>query len=342
MFQKGRLSKFELLRMLAMFMILLSHYCVHGVRAVTNYNIDLLHESFYYLCSSFGEIAVGIFFMLSGYLLYAKSPNFRRARNLLGQIYFYSILFLLVWGGYRFLGKNQSVINAEYFINCLFPIGRSTWWFISVYILLYVACDSFRCIFDEMGKNIFIKVILFFWLFFFFVPAFVGEPFRSLQRGIFFFLCGRYCRIYKPMKDKSKIVLFIAVIFFLICTVFIDFASVYVSSQFNISEPVMKRFSSGVRSGFFIPFCAILIFIIFEDIDIGSIKWINTLSAGTFGVYLIHDSPLRMLIWKVFRIKFAWETPFFALFAFFSCSLLFVLCIAIDLLRRKLFKFFLK
>lgn len=189
-----------------------------------------------------------------------------------------------------------------------------------------------------MEKNLFIKVILLFWIFFFFVPAFVGEPFRSLQRGVFFFLCGRYCRIYKPMQNVSKRFLFVLMILLLVVCSFASFAGDFVSTHFNIPAGLMKRFITGFRSGFLVPACTICIYQIFDSLDIGTINWINVIASGSFGVYLIHDSPIKILIWKIFRIENAWKSPFFIVFALSSCVFLFSICILIDLLREKVIK----
>ena len=103
-----RLSNFELMRMVAMFMIVASHYAVHGITA---FNAGYLQESVplinKFLVIGLGEggsIGVALFFMLSGFFLCKKdNPHCIR---IITQTFFYAIVLtsafivLKLWGGY--------------------------------------------------------------------------------------------------------------------------------------------------------------------------------------------------------------------------------------------------
>lgn len=87
------------------------------------------------------------------------------------------------------------------------------------------------------------------------------------------------------------------------------------------------------------PICAVTIFRIFQSIDIGSNKTINTLAATTLGVYLIHDSIFgRSLIWNVL-LKVDENQYFSSLYPVFALATVlgvFASCSVIDYLRIKL------
>lgn len=99
----NRQSNFELLRILAMFFIVVHHYMVHGVQHVLS--SDMIAKSSWLLGSNInriftiifepaGAIGVGIFFMLSGYFMYGKECNLNKIKELLIQLFFYSFILL--------------------------------------------------------------------------------------------------------------------------------------------------------------------------------------------------------------------------------------------------------
>lgn len=88
---------------------------------------------------------------------------------------------------------------------------------------------------------------------------------------------------------------------------------------------------------------AVGMFGVFSMIQIGSIGWINYISSGTFGVYLIHDNPIvRQIIWsQVFHAKEhlllnPWK---FALWAFAVVFIVYIGALVIELIRKFIFEF---
>lgn len=101
-----RSSNFEMLRIIAMFMIVAAHYAGHGVRHVLFFS-----ESKIWLTGSFinriftsflipgGKIGVGLFFALTGYFMIDKEYKIQRLLKIILEVYFYSILMIIIWGG---------------------------------------------------------------------------------------------------------------------------------------------------------------------------------------------------------------------------------------------------
>ena len=93
----------------------------------------------------------------------------------------------------------------------------------------------------------------------------------------------------------------------------------------------------------FVLLIAVGMFGVFSMIQIGSIGWINYISSGTFGVYLIHDNPIvRQIIWsQVFHAKEhlllnPWK---FALWAFAVVFIVYIGALVIELIRKFIFEF---
>lgn len=93
-----RQSNFELLRIVAMLMIVAHHLAVHGVQHVLEPNIcyaayaagSFLNKVFTCFLLPGGEIGVGLFFMTTGYFL--CTANQTSVRKVVFETIFYSVL----------------------------------------------------------------------------------------------------------------------------------------------------------------------------------------------------------------------------------------------------------
>ena len=94
-----RQSNFELLRIVAMLMIVFHHFAYHGA---FNYDSTSISISYFWysLIIMGGKIGVNIFILISAYFLILSSGiNFKKIFKIIGQVLFYSILFLTPRGG---------------------------------------------------------------------------------------------------------------------------------------------------------------------------------------------------------------------------------------------------
>ena len=91
-----RQSNFELLRIVAMVMIIFHHFAYHG-GFVWDFSTITIEHLWYNLIIMGGKIGVNIFVLISGYFLILNKDKivnlFRKMLKLWGQIFFYSLLF---------------------------------------------------------------------------------------------------------------------------------------------------------------------------------------------------------------------------------------------------------
>ncbi len=88
--KKERNSALELLRIVAMVLIVMSHYSVHGG---INLNVLPLSANKVFLrMIQFGDLGTNIFVLISGYFLIYSSYRFQKLLRLLLQVWFYSVL----------------------------------------------------------------------------------------------------------------------------------------------------------------------------------------------------------------------------------------------------------
>ena len=111
---KSRLSNFELLRIVAMFFIVASHYAYHGIWQIGTVNEGVwksasVSKKIFTCFLEQGEVGVALFFMLSGFFLINKTRE--NLRKILIQTVLWSwfsglisflILFTIHGGGAAF------------------------------------------------------------------------------------------------------------------------------------------------------------------------------------------------------------------------------------------------
>ena len=117
---KNRNSNIELLRLIAMLMILLSHSSVHG--GFPHENSAIMFNNFFLDAIVLGNIGVDIFFLISGYFLcYQTTLNYSALFRLLFQVLFYSII---CYGIHLSIGNNFVLKEARCFVSAALTQGR--------------------------------------------------------------------------------------------------------------------------------------------------------------------------------------------------------------------------
>jgi len=135
--EKKRMANYELLRIVAMVMVVVMHFLSHsdsllaldqplsGVRILGS------------LLESFCLVAVNTYLLLSGYLGIRSSFKPGKAVSLLCQIWFYALLIPLAL---TFLGVPviASELGIYGLVQYLFPIETEHYWFATSYFMLYL------------------------------------------------------------------------------------------------------------------------------------------------------------------------------------------------------------
>ena len=103
----------------------------------------------------------------------------------------------------------------------------------------------------------------------------------------------------------------------------------------GIYRVVVILFNSLFPSCVLVTVCAVSLFLFFENLSLGENKFINTLAATTFGIYLLHDSNfVRYFLWcNVVKTQSLYNSIYFPLLTIISCLGIFIVCSLFDLLR---------
>ena len=152
--RKERQSNIELLRILAMCMIIGLHYLdkgevlpsVFGELSSTGYVAWFMEA----LCFA----SVNVFFLISGYFAAKSTFSFRKLWNLWLQIFMYS------FG----IGVVATIVSGEAFdiyklMGYVFPVVTNHYWFATVYVLLYLISPVLKAGFAQLDQKT-AKIIL--------------------------------------------------------------------------------------------------------------------------------------------------------------------------------------
>lgn len=148
-----RQANFELLRMVAMFMIISLHYLVKGwvatpfPFAVKENPVGVLA----WLVEAFCIVAVNCYVLISGYFLVESAWKPGRALSLLAQVLFYSLLIpiALVLAGVVSWG-DMDLYN---WIGFAIPFGTEHYWFATAYLIMYLFAPFLAAGIEKMKKR---------------------------------------------------------------------------------------------------------------------------------------------------------------------------------------------
>lgn len=316
--EKKRNSNFELLRIIAMLMIVIFHIVVHSVdyqltdtssMALMNnglFNHPVFYKKLLLLTSiiPFGKMGDTVFILISGFFMIKKEriDLGKISKKLLLQLMFATTTLVIS----SFVC--YKVLKTTYI--GLIPITNINLqsWFVGYYFAVMVIAALFLNRF--LGKLerkqyvtfllVMFAVIIFGWLGSLFNN--IASEIRVLLAGVFVYSLGGYIRIYEPFqKIKSSVLIAVcAGIYGLI------YLSYYNAVNLNIENYILKgskgEFIQNVMSfqdySVVIIIMGVCLFEFFKRINIPTNRVINFLGSATFMIYLLHDNAFTYSIWN--------------------------------------------
>ncbi len=134
---KKRDANFEILRIVAMLMILVLHYNTHTDSLLELGAPATKVQTFATLLESFAITGVNTYVLLSGYFLSGTKTKVSRILSLIAQVYFYTLIIslaMIMVGSFGVHAGNSVFKTVQY----LFPISSEHYWFVTAYVIMYV------------------------------------------------------------------------------------------------------------------------------------------------------------------------------------------------------------
>lgn len=291
-----RSSNFELLRIIAMLLIVAHHFAVHGYFQFATDSITL-NELWEQFLASGGKIGVNIFVMISGYFLcQSKGFSLNKILRLWLSVLFYSLLFL---GLFTVLGGVH--VSPKQFISNFLPITSSRYWFISTYFTLYLLHPFINIFMQHLSRGQYKKLLMLLTFLWCLIPTFLTATFQSnpLWWFVYLYLLAGYIRTYHTTPQKPTKYWILAVLCYLLAYVSVPLLDL-VGFRFPIASKHALFFFSMQRLPALL--ISVLLLLGFKNMRLHYNPFINLTAMTTLGIYLIHDN--------IFVRPFLWQTVF--------------------------------
>ena len=134
---KSRMANLELLRCIAMMMVVVLHFLSKGDLLPSLSNPNMGSEGYAaWLLESFCIVSVNVYMLISGYFLCTSSFKLSRLIGLWFQILFYSVCFGLIGAFSGIL--TETPFDTHYILTLVFPVSMGHYWFLTAYVYLYL------------------------------------------------------------------------------------------------------------------------------------------------------------------------------------------------------------
>lgn len=296
--KKERNSSIELLKIIAMFMIVISHLAqsygtLHTNLPVTQeYFYDLkiasvnINNIIMILLRSLGAIGNDIFFICTAWFLVdSKKSNKKKVIEMLLDVWAINIAFLLIL-------KNGGVnVGKKDEIKAILPNTFALNWYITCYVIFYIIHPYLNKMIERLEK----KGLLFLSLFMLFLYSIMN----TITGGLFFtsnlivfvtiYLCVAYIKKYmiKTISNKKidRTIAILAVIFYILTIILLN----ALGTRISVLNSKMLHFVK-TENPLFLLF-AFSLFNLFRSRNFVN-KGINNLSKLTLYIYVIQENSL--------------------------------------------------
>ena len=326
---KQRSTNIEILRLLAIFFVVISHFSVHSQFEFFPNKLSI--NQLVVQMGAIGELGVSIFIIISGFFSVSQKQTVKKFITILCEVWLYNVLVVIAVVLFKGnLGLSEIVKN-------LVPI-YNIHWFAYVYLFLYILMPYINKFLVSISKTDLQKLLLTLGFFWGVVYTFTGADlnYSYLVWFVYLYMLGAYLRLYgreKPNKKVHVVILSICLIALFSSTLLIDLAGLSLGFFPRYSNLLYSLHSPLILGS------AVALFQIFRGTEVGFSKAINTISSTTFAIYLISDHSLvRPWLWNsLFNNSQYSDSSALFLIGILESIVICMVCSAIDLLRQKFF-----
>lgn len=300
--KKQRMANLEVLRCVAMMMVVVLHYLGKGGMLPDLTAPLSARDTLAWLLEAFCIVAVNVYMMISGYFLCESSFKFSRLLTLWLQLEAYSVgigLLAVVTGIVP-----AAEVSTHYYLTLLFPVTMGHYWFLTAYVFLYVLLPLFgkglRLMTKEQFRVALVLLLLTFCLLKSVLPFRLEEDSKGYD--CIWYLCvfcvAAYLRRFGIpfLQKKSR-----ALLLYLI-GVFGTFGEAMLLHLFYLKTGSLELILKiPYEYNHIFPFLASVgLFCLFLDSDIkGKIGTVAVkIAPYTLGVYLLHEN---------LGVRYAWQ-----------------------------------
>lgn len=334
-----RNSSIELLRIIAILMIVLHHASVHSTLDVWSQPF-CLKRLFFQLCNSIsGEVGNALFLLISVWFLADRRIMVRDACKkiwiLERELLFWSIAILIaqiIW--------NPVQVDYNSVLNAFFPISRNVWWYATSYALFLAILPFLSEGLRKLGQKLHAQCCIVMFVIgglLNFIPGSSLNIGNNVLGFMYVWILFSYYRWYMErvtVKAAGIIAVtgLVVVLFWNTLMAFFWRGDGGLQSMF--SEPVGRIWSLPVLM------ISFGLFSLCSEITFHN-RAINAVASAAFGVYLITDHQyVRNILWtQLFNAYYFYNSRYAILHLLAVASATYAIASALDMIRNTLFSF---
>lgn len=344
--ENKREAGFELLRIIAMLMIITLHYLSKG-GAMQKMTVQSdLYTGVLWLLESFCIVSVNVYVLISGYFLVESRWRPGKILSVIAEVLFYSILVPVVL---MLLGVvDLSGWTMYDWMNVILPLETEHYWFATSYVILYVLAPVLATAAKYMPKKQLQITIGLLVIFFSLTKSVNPLLLTTDQYGYDFgwficlFLIAAYIRLYGTVFLNNVKKCFLVYTVFSVLGFCLSAVSAFIWHKTGQLEYYMDM--PYCYNHLFVLIASVALFCMAIHIHIPEGKaasLICRIAPYTFGVYLLHENIVLRDIWpKWLQIERVIDTPWIFLHLLASVLIVFLIGIMVDAFRALLFRKF--
>lgn len=320
-----RKSNIELLRILAMLMIIGLHYWGIGTSTIAENHSNAL---VYRICESFCICGVDLFVIITSWFSTEQNKiNFLKIFRLLIEVSFWGIVSLFLAYCVR-----EGPFDLVSIIKVSVPYLWKGRWFVEAYVIFIILIPFVNVCLRNIGQKQHLWLLIISFVLFILWPSFLpNPPIDDYGYGFVHFLS-----LYILVSYIKRSYNIIGCKLMCIAAFIISFFLVLWQSLRDVSTCWMYN-------NIFVIFEALFLFLLFIQFDFKS-HVINLLASVSFGVFLIHSDSLffgPLVYFDIFHADvYAKGSATYLIVNFIICLPLFYLgCFVLEMFRSMLFKY---
>ena len=328
----GRNSNIELLRIIAMFMILAHHFIVHNGYDVLKLPLGPERIFFQLVMAGGGKVGVVIFFSISAWFFLDKEQtiksNLKRVWIMERELLFWSLILVTFY-----LVFDRADLGMKLMVKSVMPLSMGVWWYATAYAIFLALFPFLAKGLKALGREYHLALattVLVIWGLTSFIPGMV-----RISDGFFgfiylFILISAYKWYMEPFTTRQVwLMIGTSLGFFLLYTCASITLSllghdmgIYITSDWRLPV-IMVGFG---------------MFLLFDRVTFHS-RVINRIAQSAFAVYLITDyAASEKLLWiRLFNLQDLYQQPFAILQILGILLAIYAACTLIDFIRQTLF-----
>ncbi len=306
MTNSSRLANADLIRVIAMLMVIMLH-------TILNFTVrpDFFSTKLYFLLTpitAISKTSVLLFFMLSGFLVIPKTKTIKEnliktIRKIIVPLGFFTLINLILnW--FEFASTNNHLgqfLNQE--VNRMINFPSSPLWFLVILVYLYLLNPVWQLIFSQEQQKQLAKFLTMLSLLFSLIATLLeyltkhnGQIFNNLTAWtafLFFYLYGGLVRNKWIRIDQQKLNLTLILGGWLL-TIIGDFMTM--QQKISLQTTIWQYYTSSYLS-LPVTLMAVGTFNYLLSIDLSKIKttFLTTMAKLSFGIYLLHPYVIALL-----------------------------------------------